>query len=266
MNQINQSLAIIEILLLTAALIVFYLILSFCDGAFFMSKLFQGLLIIFMITGCDAVETISIKNASKDTQIVTSNAAANLSVVMRSGSRDIVCFNSAPDAAPDVSSRFSLVGSGSEGYNASETEMSGRTPVLLMMRDSNFNLCKMYLNGVISKQQYYEMTNKSLEIFEKLMSAEIENTQISISEQNIAATKPPTSLFRDSGPKTDGAADASFGGASTGVSQNYTDVAPSTSIGGSGNGVAENSGVSTGSTQDCPEGTKWDSSISMCSF
>ena len=231
-----------------------------------MSKLFQRLSIIFMITGCDAVETISIKNASKDTQIVTSNAAANLSVVMRSGSRDIVCVNSAPDAVPDVSSRFSLVGSGSEGYNASESEMSGRTPVLLMMRDNNFNLCKMYLNGVISEQQYFEMTNKSLEIFEKLMSAEIENTQISISEQNTKATKPPTSLFRDSSPKTDSAADASFGGSSTGVRQNFTDFAPSTSFGGSSTGVTENSDVSTGSTQDCPEGTKWDSSISMCSF
>ena len=231
-----------------------------------MNKLFQGLLIIFMISGCDVAETISMKNVSEDTQIVTSNAAANLSVVKRTESGEIICVNSAPDAVPSVSSQFTLADSGSEGFNVSEAEMSGRTPVLLMMRDSNFNLCKMYLNGVISKEQYVEMTTKQLEVFEKLMSAEIEHTQITISEKNVLASKPSASLFRDTSASSNSTSGAFFGGSSSSMMDNSIDGTSSASIEGSSSSVTENSDVSNASEQDCPAGTKWDASISMCSF
>ena len=111
---------------------------------------------ILTISACGTIEMVTVQKVSDQTSIVSATAANSVSIVKASSDGDIVCIRHGPDAI--ASSGFSLTGGGAgEGSSNSEAEMDGRTPVLLLARDAQFELCNMYLNGVIDKSNYVKM-------------------------------------------------------------------------------------------------------------
>jgi hypothetical protein len=138
---------------------------------------------ILTISACDTVEMVTIQKVSGQTSIVSATAANSVSIVKASSDGDVVCIRHGPDAI--ASSGFSLTGGGAgEGSSISEAEMTGRTPVLLLARDAQFELCNMYLNGVIDKSDYVKMYISQLKLYAPLMLEETKYTTITISESS----------------------------------------------------------------------------------
>ena len=50
------------------------------------------------------------------------------------------------------------------------------------MRDSQFNLCNLYQNGVIDESKYLTLFKKNIDLYANLMSEEIKTTTVAITE------------------------------------------------------------------------------------
>ena len=148
---------------------------------------------ILTISACDTIERTTIQKASDQTSIVSATASNSVSIVKASSDGDVVCIRHGPDAIANAS--LSLTGGGAgESSSNSEAEMDGRTPVLLLARDAQFELCNMYLNGVIDKSDYVKMYISQLELYANLMLEETKQTTITISETSASTTssmEPP---------------------------------------------------------------------------
>ena len=145
---------------------------------------------ILTISACDTIERITVQKATDQTTVLSATAANSVSIVKASSDGDIVCMRHAPDALSSAS--LSVVARGksadeSENSANSEAELDGRTPVVLLVRDAQFELCNMYLNGVIDKIDYLKLYTRQLEIHASLMLEETKNTTITISETSASA-------------------------------------------------------------------------------
>lgn len=156
---------------------------------------------ILTISACDTIEMVTVQKVSDQTSIVSATAANSVSIVKASSDGDIVCIRHGPDAI--ASSGFSLTGGGAgEGSSNSEAEMDGRTPVLLLARDAQFELCNMYLNGVIDKSNYVKMYSSQLELYAPLMLEETKHTTITISESSGSTESPMEPSKQSSNPES----------------------------------------------------------------
>jgi hypothetical protein len=150
-----------------------------------MKNLYATILATIPLFACDMPNKVTFIHPTQDVIILASNAATNLSIIKRKSTGDIICIKPAPDALSGDS--LSLSGSSSkisEGTSSatSEAELIGRTPVVIMMRDSQFNLCNLYQNGVIDESTYLTLFKKNIGLYANLMSEEIKTTTVAITE------------------------------------------------------------------------------------
>ena len=159
---------------------------------------------IFILTsllGCSTADQPLLHNVTDDLTIVSSSATSTLSVVKSNEGNETVCFKSSPDALSSSSESLGIsskLNQDQESSARSETEMSGRTPTLLLMREAQFNLCNLYLNGVIDKATYAKKFSKQIDSFIELMTTELANTTIDLT-QSTGNTQAPSSSLSNMG-------------------------------------------------------------------
>lgn len=141
------------------------------------------------LAGCEPPEKVVFQN-SGNMELVSATAGNAVSVVRQNGDIRTICPRLGPDTASDRSGGFGgsvgLVngdsGGLSEGESDDEVELAGRTPSIILTRDTLFQVCVMYQNGFISHADYIRMTEKYLDAGFALAKAEAANTQIQIGE------------------------------------------------------------------------------------
>ena len=175
------------------------------------------------ISACDTIEKVTIQKASDQTTFLSATAANSVSIVKASSDGDIVCMRHAPDALSSASTSVSASNKGtSEGENSgnSEAELNGRTPVVVLVRDAQFELCNMYLNGVIDKSDYVNLYIRKLEIYAPLMLEETKNTTISLAEDSASSSATSNFSTINSFPEDSNDKDLGSGDTSSGTNPN----------------------------------------------
>ncbi len=150
------------------------------------SPIFAGIL----VSSC-ASPYYKARDVKSRTQIIARDASVGIGLVQHGPEGARFCFQSAPDAAYSqnaaLSLDLSLVSAGSEGESDSEgsadTEMIGRTPALLFVREIFFRTCETAMSTNASPDAWQAMFKSTLEVAADVMKAETQNTSINLDEE-----------------------------------------------------------------------------------
>ncbi len=142
-----------------------------------------------MLMGCDAPEKVTFQDTG-NMSLVSATAGNAVSVVRVNGDARTICPRLGPDTASDRSASFGgsigLIngdsGGTSEGQSDVEVELAGRTPSIILTRDTLFQVCVMYQNGFLTREEFLHMMMKYLDAGFALAKVEAANTQIQIGE------------------------------------------------------------------------------------
>jgi hypothetical protein len=152
-------------------------------------RVVPGVLFAGMLMGCEAPEKVTFQDTG-NMSLVSATAGNAVSVVRVNGDARTICPRLGPDTASDRSASFGgsigLIngdsGGTSEGQSDVEVELAGRTPSIILTRDTLFQVCVMYQNGFLTREEFLHMTMKYLDAGYALAKVEAANTQIQIGE------------------------------------------------------------------------------------
>ena len=124
-----------------------------------------------------------------DVQLVSATSGNAVSVMRGKGETATICPRLGPDTATDRSGGFigSVKAGGSPGVaggssSDNEVELIGRTPVVVLTRDTLFTLCVMHQNGILSDADFLRMMEKYLDRGYALAAEETKATTIQIGD------------------------------------------------------------------------------------
>lgn len=144
----------------------------------------------FLVSSC-ASPYYKAHDVKSRTQIVTRDAAVAIGLVQQGPGGPRYRFQSSPDAAFSQNAAFSLnlslasVGNegGSDSEGSADTEMIGRTPALLFVREIFYRACETAISTNASPDAWQAMFKSTLEVAAEVMKAETQNTSVKISEE-----------------------------------------------------------------------------------
>lgn len=121
---------------------------------------------ISILLGCSVGEIATIESVKDGTSIISKTAANKGMVIHKIGENVVVCDSMSSDSTTNTSfdTSFSLVGGSKDETQdgVTETELTGRTPQLLGLRDSMYAACLMYVSGALNKNEYSLLASKLL--------------------------------------------------------------------------------------------------------
>jgi hypothetical protein len=121
---------------------------------------------ISTLLGCSVAEIATIESVKDGTSIISRTAANKGMVIHKIGENVVVCDSMSSDSTTNTSfdTSFSLVGGSKDETQDgdTETELTGRTPQLLGLRDSMYSACLMYVSGALNKNEYSLLASKLL--------------------------------------------------------------------------------------------------------
>jgi hypothetical protein len=121
---------------------------------------------ISILLGCSVGEIATIESVKDGTSIISKTAANKGMVIHKIGENVVVCDSMSSDSTTNTSfdTSFSLVGGSKDETQdgVTETELTGRTPQLLGLRDSMYSACLMYVSGALNKNEYSLLASKLL--------------------------------------------------------------------------------------------------------
>ena len=121
---------------------------------------------ISTLLGCSVAEIATIESVKDGTSIISKTAANKGMVIHKIGENVVVCDSMSSDSTTNTSfdTSFSLVGGSKDDTQdgVAETELTGRTPQLLGLRDSMYSACLMYVSGALNKNEYSLLASKLL--------------------------------------------------------------------------------------------------------
>jgi hypothetical protein len=143
---------------------------------------------------------------------ILSTAATRRSVVVQipndKSQPSLLCTEPPPDAVEAYANAFSAAVSASQpsqsaaslelarSFATSAAPMLYRTQGLQMLRDSQYHLCNMYLNGVIDPADYQRMFQQVVAESASLIRAEMPAVQAAATRSSSSVTPPSISLPR----------------------------------------------------------------------
>lgn len=161
-----------------------------------------------LVSACSSLYEPKPQLTHVDGQTVLSNTASLSHVIIyNKKSNNYTCTQPAPDAAfnqgESADFSVSLVSfgggkdSGEESESSEETEMSGRTPTVLMTRELFYRLCEFSKNHDLSKDEAKELYIKTLTTVKDVWKIEADKTTVKIGETvttnnvtNVTSTEP----------------------------------------------------------------------------
>jgi hypothetical protein len=151
-------------------------------------RLSAGIGMVMLASACVPREQVTLQRAG-DLSLVSTTAGNNLSVIRGEGAQATLCLRLGPDTASDRSGGAAgAFGNGSEsgGFGASSTdvevELIGRTPSIVLTRDTLFQLCLLHQNGLLSDADYVTLLQHYLDAGFDLAALETQNTEIQIGD------------------------------------------------------------------------------------
>lgn len=150
---------------------------------------------LLTLSGCAQTPEVYSERVGGST-LVISTAGANISTSRLADGNEILCVRLGPDAAFDSSFNVNVISVGrSEGENSAEeeVELTGRTPVNALIRDTLFHLCTLRQSQIITAGEYSELVRYVIKRGFELSSMEIERLTIEIqqgSAQAVSAVSP----------------------------------------------------------------------------
>lgn len=148
---------------------------------------------IFGLSACTSVmePKITVNPLEQDT-IVSGTPSLRQTFVTKTGTNLFVCAEPMADAAFDYAESGSLAlsflnfssGDKSAGEEASsqEMELGGRTPGVLQTRELLYRLCEFDRNHTLDSNTAITLYKRNLEIIEKIVTTEAQNTQITVGD------------------------------------------------------------------------------------
>ena len=150
---------------------------------------------IFALAGCtEFYEPTPKVTKVQDTWIISGTAALSDTFVRTAGSKTYSCTEPPPDSAfnqgdsADLNISVVAIGGGgdssSDGVSESseETELTGRTPGLLISRELFFRACEFSHNFNLTKAEALALYNKTLDIVDKNWATEAAQTTVTIGD------------------------------------------------------------------------------------
>lgn len=137
------------------------------------------------ISGCSVYEPKPQLTSLPSADFLSSTGDLSSTVVLKNR----ICLQPSPDAAFSSSRsggvsvlNFGVKNDGlNDSSNQADTEMTGRTPSVLLARELMYRLCELGYNFSLSKDQMLESYNKNLEIIKEISLSEVKQTTINIS-------------------------------------------------------------------------------------
>jgi len=146
------------------------------------------------LVGCAGIAEPKVQSVPLNADsLFSSTGALNTSTVQRAGSDFVVCMGPGADVAFDQSDSsnisISLIsrGSDSDGLTntASEVELTGRTPSLLMARELLYRTCEFSKNFQLSKKEATQLFIETLKGVVGVWRIESGNTKVRIGDRLI---------------------------------------------------------------------------------
>ncbi|TCO76828.1 hypothetical protein, partial [Chromatocurvus halotolerans] len=177
--------------------------------------------VLWLVTvtgGCASNLPLRHVPSDKNSMFIT-DASAVLTLT-RSRNPDLVtCSRMNADVSVSRTASLSVsalnFGDDAEDVGEDETELQGRTPGLLAMRDALFHSCMLYQSGVITSADLLQMTQSILAKSYDVLEIEARNSQWIYNEQpaptvaTTLVTKPATTAASSSSTSTTESSDAS---------------------------------------------------------
>jgi hypothetical protein len=160
-------------------------------------KLLVGAMVLELSAACSAIsyepdlKIDDVKVSSDDKYaLITSTSDIATTTISERGSKLFSCKAPPPDAAFsqmdawDIS--FSIVNNTTDGGDNEEgstaTELSGRTPGLLMSRELLYRTCELSRNYDLKKDKALDLFKKTLDVVSKGWYIEAKNTKITVGD------------------------------------------------------------------------------------
>lgn len=149
-------------------------------------RIMMMLCLMTVMGGC--ASGLPLRQVSSDKNRMMLTDASSVLTVTRSRNPGIVTcsrMNSDVSVSRTASLSVSTLNLGDEGESSGEeeTELQGRTPGLLAMRDALFHSCMLYQSGVITASDLQQMTQSILNRSFDVISIEANNSQWIFNEQ-----------------------------------------------------------------------------------
>lgn len=141
-------------------------------------------ILLTLQSSCDVVEEVMVQGVSDNVTAISRTSANRISFLTNRNDTEIVCDSMNADATISGGFLFEIIDSEDAGESSDSNEMTGRSPVLLAMRDSIYAVCMLYLNNAISAEKYAEMTEDILEQYSASIAMQIAQTQLNVSQSN----------------------------------------------------------------------------------
>ena len=137
------------------------------------------------LSGCSVYEPKPQLSSVGAADFLTSTGDLSSTIILKNR----ICLQPSPDAAfsSSRSGGISVLNFGvkNDGLNDSssgaDTEMTGRTPSVLLARELMYRLCELGNNYTLNKEEMLKSYNKNLEIIKEISLSESKQTTISIS-------------------------------------------------------------------------------------
>jgi len=143
-----------------------------------------SILIGVALSGCSSYEPKPQLSLVAEANFITSTGDLSSTIVHKNR----ICLQPSPDAAFSASDsggvsilNFGVKNDGvSDSSNQKDTEMTGRTPSVLLARELMYRLCELGNNLTLNKDEMLASYNKNLEIIKEIALSETKQTTINI--------------------------------------------------------------------------------------
>jgi len=139
--------------------------------------------LLFAVTGCTTSEFYTTHIGTTPALVTTADVRVIIERPGRNGIGTVICTEASPDVAKALSAAQSLSGAGgADGTSGSATltsstaealsQLSGRVPGIVALRDSMFAACSAYANGVLGADAYAMILSRYGELLTTLILAD----------------------------------------------------------------------------------------------